>query len=185
MKMRKILSVQVGQPKTVEFKGRMVTTSIFKSAVRGPVAVNNLGITGDSQSDLTVHGGVLKAVYAYPAEHYDWWRDQYPQFDYEYGAFGENLTIFGLVEEELNVGDLLKMGSVVFRVTQPRFPCYKLGIKFNNPKMTAFFHFSKKSGFYLEVLEEGILQANDEIVLVSKQEGKTIADLVEKQITRS
>lgn len=184
MKMRKIISIQIGQPKMISFRGRMITTSIFKSPVTGPVTVNNLGIVGDSQSDLTVHGGLLKAVYAYPAEHYDWWKEHYPQFDYEYGDFGENLTVTGLVEEELNVGDILKVGDVLFRVTQPRFPCYKLGIKFNNPKMTTYFHFSKKSGFYLEVLEEGIIQSDDEIVVLSKQEGDSIADLVEARIYR-
>ncbi len=184
MKMKTLLSVQIGQPKTVEVNGRPVTTSIFKNAAIGPVSVNKLGIEGDTQSDLTVHGGPLKAVYAYPSENYQWWQVQYPQFSYEFGAFGENLTISGLVEEEVNVGDQLKIGSVVFRVTQPRFPCYKLGVKFNDPKMTAYFHFSQRSGFYLEVLEEGVLEANDAIMLTTKGDGPTIAQLVEKRVSQ-
>jgi MOSC domain-containing protein YiiM len=137
---------------------------------------------GDMQSDLTVHGGVDKAVYVYPYEYYKWWNEQYPQFDYSFGAFGENLTISGIQESEVNIGDTFKIGTVTLKVTQPRSPCFELGVKFNDPKMTSYFYKSQKFGFYLRVLEEGFIKPNDEIELLSKGNGKSIAQIVEEQV---
>ncbi|MEQ8243755.1 MOSC domain-containing protein [Fulvivirga sp.] len=179
----KVLSIQIGQPTTVRYGGRLVTTSIFKEPVDGPVSVGQLGIEGDTQSDLNVHGGVNKAVYAYSYEYYQWWKEQYPQFEYSYGAFGENLTISGIKESETNLGDTYKIGTVVMQVTQPRSPCFKLGVKFNDPKMTAYFYGSQKFGFYLKVLEEGIIKPDDEIELLSKGTGRSIAQIVEAQVS--
>jgi MOSC domain-containing protein YiiM len=179
----KVLSIQTGQPTTVRYGGRLVTTSIFKKPVDGPVSVGQLGIEGDTQSDLTVHGGVDKAVYVYPYEYYNWWKEQYPQFEYSYGAFGENLTISGLQESETNLGDTYKIGTVVMQVTQPRSPCFKLGVKFNDPKMTSYFYKSQKFGFYLKVLEEGIIKPDDEIELLSKGDGMSIEQIVEAQVS--
>ncbi|MEQ8925739.1 MAG: MOSC domain-containing protein [Fulvivirga sp.] len=183
--MAKVLSIQISQPTTVRYRGRLVTTSIFKKPVDGPVQVNKLGILGDTQSDLMVHGGVNKAIYAYPFESYQWWNKHYPQFEYNFGAFGENLTISGLLENEINIDDTFKIGTVTLKVTQPRSPCFKLGVKFNDPKMTSYFYKSKKFGFYLKVLEEGLIKPGDDIRLLSKGDGRSIAQIVEEQVAGS
>src|SRR5262245_4956301 len=127
----KILSVNVGLPREVEWKGKLVKTSIFKSPKPGPVSVSRLNLSGDEQSDLSVHGGLEKAIYAYPAEHYAFWREELPDLDLSWGAFGENLTIEGLLERTVHIGDTLQMGSATFAVTQPRLPCFKLGLRMN------------------------------------------------------
>lgn len=171
----KVLSIQIGQPKTVIHNNREVKTSIFKEAVSGPVKVEKLGgLQGDTQSDLTVHGGQFKAVYAYPAEHFEYWRSIAPQHSFHNGAFGENLTTTGLLETEVSIGDVFQIGSVVLRVTQPRFPCFKLGIKFDDNQMIKLFHESLKSGIYFEVLEEGAFSAGDDIQIISKSGGVSI-----------
>ncbi len=172
----KVLSIKVGQPKTISHKNREVKTSIFKEPITGLVKVGKLGLEGDTQSDLTVHGGQYKAVYAYPAEHFEFWKSIAPRHRFENGAFGENLTTTGLLETEVSIGDVYQIGSVVLRVTQPRFPCFKLGIKFDDNQMIKLFHDSLKSGIYFEVLEEGSFQAGDEIMTLSKSGGTTIHD---------
>ena len=174
----KVLSIQTGQPKTVSVNGREVVTSIFKSPIEGPVQVKSMGIESDSQSDLTVHGGQYKAVYAYPSEHLPFWKAQVPQHEFGFGAFGENLDTTGLLETSVSIGDTMKIGSVVLRVSQPRFPCFKLGIKFDDKEMIKRFHDNKKSGFYFEVLEEGIFQKGDSIEIVNKSGGVSIYDFV-------
>lgn len=128
----RILSICVGQPRVVEWQGRSVETSIFKSPVTGTVTARRLNLDGDRQSDLTVHGGAAKAVYAYPSEHYPYWRGELPDADLAFGAFGENFTTEGLLESELRVGDRLHVGSAEFAVTQPRMPCYKLALRFGS-----------------------------------------------------
>ena len=172
----KVLSIQVGQPEIIRHNNREVKTSIFKETVNGSVKVNILGLVGDTQSDLTVHGGQFKAVYAYPAEHFDYWKSIAPQHVFENGAFGENLTTTGLLETEVSIGDVFQIDSVVLRVTQPRFPCFKLGIKFDDNQMIKLFHESVKSGIYFEVLEEGVFSAGDDIITITKSGGVTIHD---------
>src|SRR5215510_11084883 len=125
----------------------------------GPVAVHQRGLTGDMQADLRVHGGLQKAVYVYASEHYEFWRGQLPGTELPPGSFGENLTIAGLLEADVNVGDRLQIGTAVFQVTQPRTPCFKLALKFGRPDMIDRFLASGRSGFYLSVVTEGIVKA--------------------------
>jgi len=175
----KLLSVNVGLPREVEWKGKIVRTSIFKAPVPGRVRVAKLNLEGDQQSDLSVHGGVDKAVYAYPSEHYPFWRQQLPGMDLPWGAFGENLTTEGLLEETLNIGDRFRVGSAEFVVTQPRMPCFKLGIRFGRPDMVKQFLQSGRAGFYFAVLKEGEITVGDSIELLKRDDhGVTVADVV-------
>ena len=172
------MSVNVGLPREVAWQGRMVRTSIWKEPVSGPVRVTALNIEGDRQSDLSVHGGRDKAVYVYPGEHYDFWRRELERPDLAPGAFGENLTTEGILEEEIRIGDRLQVGSVEFEVVQPRTPCYKLGIRFGRDDMIRRFLASGRSGLYLAVIREGTLAHGDAIDLVSAAEHDvTVADV--------
>lgn len=164
----KIVSVNVGLPRNVIWKGKSVTTSIFKEPVEGRQRVDTLNIEGDRQSDLTVHGGIHKAVYAYPSEHYDWWRDELPGVELPWGVFGENLTVAGLSEDEVFIGDQFLIGSAVLMVTQPRLPCYKLAIKFGRDDIIKQFLDSRRTGFYFSVLEEGDVAAGDSIENITR-----------------
>src|SRR5262245_1593175 len=152
MPQNKLVSINVGLPREVEWRGRMVMTSIFKSPVRGRVRARKLNIDGDQQSDLSVHGGVDKAVYVYPSEHYEYWHAELPGVELPWGVFGENFTTEGLHEDAVHVGDRLRVGTAEFVVTQPRLPCYKLGIRFGMPDMVKRFQHSGRTGFYLAVL---------------------------------
>jgi MOSC domain-containing protein YiiM len=173
-----IVSVNVGLPRQVEWHGEVVTTAIFKTAVIGAVAVKAVNLGGDRQADLTVHGGERKAVYAYPSEHYDYWRSEVPGRELSYGAFGENLTTAGVVETEVGPGDLLEIGTAAFTVTVPRVPCYKLGLRFGRLDMVKRFWISRRCGFYLSVLREGDIAAGDRIRLTRLSiERPSIADL--------
>ena len=159
----KILSVNVGRPREVEWRGERVLTSIWKSPVAGRVAVRRTNLAGDEQSDLSVHGGPEKAVYVYPSEHYAFWRAELPGMELSFGQFGENLTSEGLLESELAIGDRLRIGSAEFQITQPRVPCFKLGIRFGRPDLVKRFLRAGRSGFYLAVTKEGELGAGDEV----------------------
>jgi MOSC domain-containing protein YiiM len=175
----KLLSVNVGLPREIEWNGRIVRTSIFKEPVTGRVRVARLNVDGDQQSDLTVHGGPDKAVYAYPSEHYTFWRSELPDMDLAWGVFGENFTTDGLGEDTLHIGDRLRVGSAEFVVTQPRMPCFKLGIRFNRSDMVKRFLQSGRSGFYFAVLKEGEVTAGDMIELLKQDEQDiTVADVV-------
>lgn len=159
----KIISIQVGRPREIPAEGEPVLTSIFKLPVTGRVRVRTLNIDGDEQSDLTVHGGPRKAVYIYPSEHYAQWKRELPSLNLPWGVFGENLTIEGLLEDEVCVGDHLLAGTAEFVVTQPRQPCYKLGIRFGRHDMVKRFMLSGRSGFYVSVLKGGEIEAGDAI----------------------
>ena len=175
----KLLSVNVGLPREIEWKGKLVRTSIFKAPVPGRVRVSQLNLEGDQQSDLSVHGGIDKAVYAYPSEHYSFWRKELPGMDLPWGVFGENLTTEGLLEEAVHIGDRFRVGSAEFAVTQPRMPCFKLGIRFDRPDIVKRFLQSGRSGFYFAVLKEGEVTAGDSIELLKRDEnGVTVADVV-------
>jgi MOSC domain-containing protein YiiM len=175
----RVLAVSVGLPENVHWHGRVVRTSIFKRPVAGRVRVTRLDIEGDRQSDLSVHGGPEKAVYAYPAEHYPAWRQELPDADLPWGAFGENLTTEGLLEAEVRIGDRYRVGTTELVVTQPRMPCYKLGIRFGRPDMVKLFHESGRSGFYFSVAREGELEAGDPIESLERDGlGLTVADVV-------
>ena len=174
----KVISVNVGQPREVLWKGTRVSTSIFKSPVGGPVAAKTLNLSGDRQADLNVHGGPYKAIYGYPSEHYPYWRNELPQADLPWGAFGENLTTEGLFEDRLHIGDQLRIGSALVMVTQPRMPCYKLTIRFDRDDMIKRFIDSHTSGFYFSVLEEGQLAAGSSIEVERRDPaGVTVADI--------
>ena len=147
-----LISVNVGLPRDIIWRGKAVKSSIWKNPVEGRVRVSTLNLDGDQQSDLSVHGGVDKAIYVYPREHYSYWHSQLPEVDLPWGAFGENFTTEGLLEDQVQIGDRLRVGSAEFIVTQPRMPCFKLGIRFDRPDMVKRFLHSKRTGFYLAVL---------------------------------
>lgn len=175
----KLLSVNVGLPREALWNGKLVRTSIFKTPVKGRVRVAALNLNGDEQSDLSVHGGADKAVYAYPSEHYPFWRKELPGMDLPWAMFGENFTTEGMLEDVVYVGDHIKVGSAEFVVTQPRMPCYKLAIRFGRPDIVKRFLHSGRTGFYLAVLREGEVTAGDSIELLAQDEhGVTVADIV-------
>jgi len=159
----RVLSVNVGVPREVTWHGRVVRTAIFKEPVSGRVAVRRLNLEGDAQADLTVHGGAAKAVYAYASEHYPAWREELGRPDLPWGAFGENLTLEGLVEEDVAIGDRLRIGTAELVVTQPRLPCFKLALRFERQDIGKLFMASGRSGFYLAVVREGALAAGDPV----------------------
>jgi len=182
----KLISVNVGLPQEMTVGGKTVRTSIWKYPVQGRVHVSTLNLEGDQQSDLSVHGGIDKAVYLYPGEHYSYWRTQLPDVDLPWGAFGENFSTEGILEDQIKVGDRIRVGSAGFMVTQPRMPCYKLGIRFNRRDMVKRFLVSKRTGFYLAVLREGEVEKGDAIEFTEKQEsGVTIMDIVNLYSTDS
>lgn len=159
----KLVSVNTGGPREVSANGRTVRTSIWKSARDGRLHVATLNIDGDKQSDLSVHGGKHKAVYCYPSEHYAYWREQLPGVDLPWGAFGENLTTEGLLETEVCIGDRIRIGTAEFQVTQPRQPCFKLGIRFGRDDIVKRFVLSGRPGFYVSVTREGDIGRGDTI----------------------
>ena len=169
----RLISVNVGRPRDVQWQGEVVCTSIFKAPVAGRVRVGRLNVEGDEQSDLTVHGGEDKAVYAYPAEHYAFWREALPGVELPWGAFGENLTVEGLLEEYVHAGDRLRAGSAEFVVTDPRMPCYKLALRFDRTDMVKRFMKSGRTGFYLAVLKEGEVGAGDAIEAIGHEQHRT------------
>jgi len=174
----KLVSINVGLPREIEWQGEIVLTSIFKDPVAGPVGVKRLNLEGDRQSDLSVHGGAEKAVYAYPSEHYPFWREKLRGTPLPWGMFGENLTTQGLLETGVRIGDRLRAGSAEFVVTQPRMPCFKLGARFGRPDMVKRFRESGRSGFYLAVLREGEIAPGDALEFVAQQQGGvTVAEI--------
>ncbi len=174
-----LMSVNVGMPREVPWNGITISTGIYKSPVAGDVAVGKLNLAGDGQADLTVHGGPEKAIYAYPAEHYGYWRDEFPAMPLTWGYFGENLTTTGLREDEVCIGDRLKIGSSTVMVTQPRLPCYKLAMRFGRDDIIKRFLASRRTGFYLSVLEEGVLSSAAEIEIVERNPEKVrVLDII-------
>jgi MOSC domain-containing protein YiiM len=175
----KLISINAGLPKEVAYGGKTVQTSIWKAPVAGRVRVAALNIEGDRQSDLSVHGGPDKAVYVYPSEHYAYWRERLPGMELPWGVFGENFTSEGLAEDSTRVGDRLRIGSAEFAVTQPRMPCFKLGIRFGRPQMVKMFLKSGRTGFYLAVTREGEAAAGDRVELLAPaRDSLTVADIV-------
>jgi MOSC domain-containing protein YiiM len=208
----RIISLNVGLPRDVVWHGATVTTGIFKQPVEGLVAARKLNLDGDRQADLSVHGGEYKAVYVYPFEHYDYWKKKLPGRDLPVGIFGENLTTEGLLETEVQVGDVFAVGkprdpgsagsagspggprsdakgilaaTAEFMVTQPRLPCYKLGVRFEADDMVKKFLASRRTGFYFAVRKEGRVAAGDEIKLLSREPNSiSIAEFVELYVTK-
>jgi MOSC domain-containing protein YiiM len=168
MQAMRIVSVNVGLPREVVWHGRDVTTGIFKQPVEGRVALRKLNLDGDRQADLSVHGGEYKAVYCYPIAHYDYWKKELPGRELPLGMFGENFTTDGLLEDSVHIGDQFSIGSAEVVVTQPRLPCYKLGVRFQADDMVKRFLASRRTGFYLAVTREGEVGAGDEIRVMAR-----------------
>src|SRR5258707_9494113 len=164
----KIISLNVGLPREVSWHGRIVTTGIFKEPVAGRVMMRQLDLEGDRQADLTVHGGEYKAVYCYPVEHYAYWEKELPGRELPMGMCGENFTTEGMLENEVHLGDRFLIRAAEVVVTQPRLPCYKLGVRFGVDDMVKRFLASARTGFYLAVTREGAVGAGDEITLISR-----------------
>jgi MOSC domain-containing protein YiiM len=163
-----VLSINVGGPRRIETRAGIVVTSIFKTPVEGRVVLAGYNLEGDRQSDLRVHGGPYKAVYLYPFEHYAYWKQELRDADLPYGAFGENLTTDGLIEDEIHIGDQVRIGSAILQVTQPRMPCYKLALRFGRADMVKRFWASGRSGIYFSVVEEGELEPGDRVEVVAR-----------------
>ncbi|HSS21693.1 MAG TPA: MOSC domain-containing protein [Pyrinomonadaceae bacterium] len=166
----KLISLNVGRPQIVIRNGEPVSTAIYKKPVAGRVNLRKLNLDGDRQADLSVHGGPTKAVYIYPSEHYEYWKRELPGMELPWGMFGENFTTAGLFEPEVNIGDTFGVGSAVVMATEPRMPCYKLGIRFGRVDIIKKFLQGERSGFYLSVLQEGEVEAGDSIELIKKSE---------------
>ena len=190
----RLISVNVGLPRRLVVDGQEVRTGIFKQPVAGRVRARRLNLEGDRQADLRVHGGPEKAVYAYPSEHYQFWRRELDGIELpwgltweteltpSWGLFGENLTVEGLLETGAAVGDRLRIGSALFAITKPRLPCFKLALKFGRKDMIERFWESERTGFYLSVLEEGEVGAGDEIVWSERaRERLNIAEVVRQK----
>ncbi len=174
----KLLSLNVGLPRLATYRTQTVSTGIYKEPVTGSVQLRTLNLDGDRQADLAVHGGPNKAVYGYPSEHYEFWRQELPGTQMPWGMFGENFTTEGLFETDLHIGDRLKIGGAVLVVRQPRIPCYKLGVKFRRDDIIARFLRSERSGFYFSVEQEGTVTAGDSFEFLSRDEsGSTITEM--------
>ncbi|MGA7820953.1 MAG: MOSC domain-containing protein [Candidatus Sulfotelmatobacter sp.] len=173
----KLVSLNVARPRLTVYNGATINTGIFKKPLSGRVALRTLNLDGDQQADLSVHGGPNKAVYAYPSEHYDYWRRELPDAALPWGMFGENFTTEGLTEE-LYVGDRLRIGSAIVMARQPRMPCYKLAAKFQRDDMIERFLHSGRSGLYFSVEQEGEVGEGDSFELISEdREGIIIAEM--------
>jgi MOSC domain-containing protein YiiM len=181
----KLISVNVGLPREVVYKGKTVKTGIFKEPVAGRVQVRRLNLDGDRQADLSVHGGPSKAVYAYPSEHYGYWRRELPGMDLPWGMFGENFTTEGLLEDRVNIGDRFRVGSAEVMVTEPRLPCYKLGVKFGREDIIKRFLRSGRTGFYVAVLREGEVGAGDGIERIGRDRNNiTVPDITRLYVNK-
>src|ERR1700761_5430258 len=175
--MARLLSVNVGLPRDVAWKGRIVHTGIWKTPVGGRCRVHRLNLEGDGQGDLAGHGGEQRAVFVYQIESYRYWQDRLKRADFVHGQFGENFTIEGLADDAVCIGDRYQIGSALFEVTQPRVTCYRVGIRMNEPRMPALLTSSGRPGFYFRVLEAGDVGAGDDIVKVGEAtERMTVAE---------
>src|SRR5690242_19928052 len=180
----RVLSVNVGQPRDVIWQGRTVHTAVWKDPVDGPQLVRRLNIDGDGQGDLAGHGGEQRAVFVYQIESYRYWQDYLSRDDFSYGQFGENLTVQGLADDEVCIGDRYRIGSAVFEVSQPRVTCYRVGIRMDDARMPALLVSHHRPGFYFRVLREGTMQAGDDIVLIARgPEAMTVADVRSEEHT--
>lgn len=163
-----LVSLNVSLPKEIEYKGQKILTGIFKEPVNEALFLRELNLDGDGQADLVAHGGIYKAVYAYPYEHYETWQNELERSDFVYGQFGENLTVQGLLESDVYVGNIYRVGEAHLQVTQPRVPCYKLAIRMGDPTFVKRFMKAERTGFYLRVLKEGVVNAGDAIELLQE-----------------
>ncbi|MDF1516432.1 MAG: MOSC domain-containing protein [Lutibacter sp.] len=176
----KVISVNIGERKVLNYKGKIVETGIFKNPVNHPIFLGTEDVENDVVIDRKYHGGIAQAVYGYSQNHYEFWKELYPDLDWNYGMFGENLSISNLEETEIFVGSTYKLGQALLEVTKPREPCYKLGIRFGTQEILKQFWNSTKSGIYFKVLQTGNVKVGDELILVNKAENSpTIAEVYE------
>ena len=180
----KVISVNIGERRTIHYKNKLVETGIYKLPVDTPIFLDFEDVQKDAVVDRKHHGGIEQAVYAYSKEHYEYWKQLYPEIDWHYGIFGENLTLENFDEKNIHVGAIYQLGEAKIEVTKPRQPCYKLGIRFNDPKIIKQFWNSTMSGVYFKILKSGNVCAGDELILI--QEAKktpTIAKVYERKRT--
>ncbi|MBK5209153.1 MAG: MOSC domain-containing protein [Flavobacteriaceae bacterium] len=178
----KVISVNIGERKVLNYKGKIVETGIFKCPVNHPVFLGAEEVENDAVIDRRYHGGIDKAVYGYSQNHYAYWKGLYPNLDWNYGMLGENLTISNLEETQIFVGNTYKLGEALLEVTKPREPCYKLGIRFGTQEILKQFWNSTKSGIYFKVLQTGKVNVGDELILVSQpKNSQTIAEVYESK----
>src|SRR5262245_60230923 len=178
--MMELVSVNVGIPKVIKRENNEILTGIFKSAVEGPVMVRTLNLDGDRQADLKVHGGIYKAVYAYPAEHYPFWGSIYPELELPWGMFGENLTTVGMMELSMHIGDQFRVGTAILQVAQPRMRCCKLAAKFDDDEIIETCISSDRYGIYFADVKEGQLQAEDNMELADRDPARfSISDALQ------
>src|SRR6476469_4688715 len=174
----RLVSVNVGQPRDITWRGQTVFTGIWKEPVDGPRTVRHLNVDGDGQGDRQGHGGEQRAVFVYQLDSYRYWQDQLHRDDFTFGQFGENFTVEGLGDDDVHIGDRYRIGSTLVEVTQPRVTCYRVGIRMDEPRMPALLVAHGRPGFYLRVLEEGVVQAGDDVVHVATgPEAMTVAEL--------
>ena len=178
----KVISVNIGEKKAFDYEGKIIETGVFKFPVNHPVLLGPENVENDAVIDRKHHGGIEKAVYGYSQNHYKYWKELYPNLDWNYGMLGENLTISNLEETEIQIGNTYKLGEALLEVTKPRTPCYKLGIRFGTQKIVEQFWNSTKSGVYFKVLQTGNVKVGDELLLVNQHENsQTIADVYESK----
>ena len=174
----KIISTNIGEPKTISWKGKNIKTGIYKYPVDTSIFLDKEDVKGDHVIDRRYHGGLDKACYLYTAEHYPFWKEKYPDLDWNYGMFGENLTVLGLDERLINIGDIYKIGEAVVQVSQPRMPCFKLGVRFGTQTILTQFIEALKPGVYLRVLQAGNVTIGDKLIVEEKQEDEiSITDM--------
>lgn len=167
-----LLAISLAEPKQVEYDGRSISTGIYKEPVEGPVKAGAFGLEGDVQVDLKNHGGKDKAIYVYTVENYRFWERELKKSSFAFGQFGENFTVCGMPDDAVHIGDIFAIGKLVVQVTQPRVPCFKLGIKMGDPSFVDAFLNSGRTGFYFRVLEEGEVNSGDTIVRLQEDEGR-------------
>ncbi len=175
----KIISLNTGKPQTIEWNGKQEQTGIFKYPVPGSVFLGAEDVKNDAVIDRKHHGGLDKACYLYSADHYTWWQEYYPDLEMPFGMFGENLTIEGLQEQDIYIGDIFHAGEATIQVTQPRQPCYKLGIRFGNPKVVKQFVKSGFPGVYVRILKTGFVKPGDKLVCVEKKNSVSVQKVFE------
>ena len=176
--MGRLLSLNVGLPRDVAWEGKTIRTAIWKEPVDGPRMVRRINIDGDDQADRAAHGGEHRAVFVYQIESYRYWERELRRHDFSYGQFGENFTVQGLADDDVCIGDRYRIGQAIFEVTQPRVTCFRVGIRMREPAMPSLLVSHHRPGFYLRVIQEGLVEAGDEITLLERgPEQVTVADI--------
>jgi len=181
----KIISTNIGLPKTITWKEKIVQTGIFKKPVNEPIFLSQTGVVGDAVMNKKVHGGIDKSCYLYSADHYEFWKQKYPDLDWYWGTFGENLSVAGLAENKMHIGDVLEIGESIIKITQPRIPCYKLGVRFGSQDIIKAFLEAGRPGIYAKVLKEGFVKKGDQVYLLERQSNNLTVAQIFDQFTAS